>query len=467
VNRARRILVLAFFLTGTMLSQTSSPPDVKAQDPADELGKIRKNCPKHVIGCAEVLFTGQPLHIAVGTIAPQNGIGVGLAYVGHKTTENWRINWNADGVASSNASWRAGLYFKFVDSRVPDTGTQMGTQGAKQEPNELPEQPVITVYAQAISLNKLSYFGVGSNSTSTDRSFYGSTQTIVGASAVKPIFGRLHLGIYGEGNGRWIQVRASHDQDSPSIEQLFSEATAPGLTHQPFYLQLGAGLRARPSFLDDLVHLNYDFSYRPYIAVSDSHFSFQRLNVDLTHQFSLYRKSTRRLTPRDSNGPDDCIVDHTADHPHCPSVSTRDLEGSLGLRLFSSLAFTPSGGSVPFYLQPTLGGTDINGNASLPSYQDYRFRAPNVMLIRESFEHSIWKWPVGFAMMADQGKTAQTRGDLGSNHWKHSYATGLTLRAGGFPQIYLLFAWGGNEGTRTIFNINSSLLGGSYRPSLF
>jgi hypothetical protein len=42
---------------------------------------------------------------------------------------------------------------------------------------------------------------------------------------------------------------------------------------------------------------------------------------------------------------------------------------------------------VPFYFQPTLGGSDINGTAALASYQDYRFRAPNNILARASFEH--------------------------------------------------------------------------------
>jgi hypothetical protein len=154
-----------------------------------------------------------------------------------------------------------------------------------------------------------------------------------------------------------------------------------------------------------------------------------------------------------------------SDH-NCPSI-TRNLEGSVGVRLFISESIAPAGHVVPFYFQPTLGGGDVNGNYSLSSYQDYRFRAPNIMLIRESFEHSIWKWPVGFTFMADEGKVALTRGNLGSSPWFHSFSTGLTLRAGGFPQVSLLFAWGGNEGTHTIAQVNTSLLGGSARPSLF
>lgn len=41
------------------------------------------------------------------------------------------------------------------------------------------------------------------------------------------------------------------------------------------------------------------------------------------------------------------------------------------------------------------------------------------------------------------------------NPWIRSYSTGLTLRAGGFPQVFLLFSWGGSEGTHTIANVNT------------
>jgi len=86
--------------------------------------------------------------------------------------------------------------------------------------------------------------------------------------------------------------------------------------------------------------------------------------------------------------------------------------------------------AVPFYFQQTLGGSDINGAPALSSYQDYRFRGPNLLLLRESFEHSLWG-PFGFQFRADQGKVALTRGDIGFDRLKHSFATGLTLRAGG------------------------------------
>ena len=61
----------------------------------------------------------------------------------------------------------------------------------------------------------------------------------------------------------------------------------------------------------------------------------------------------------------------------------------------------------------------------------------------------------------------QPQAEFQSQLDKHSFATGFTLRAGGFPQVFLLFAWGGSEGHHIIGSMNTSLLGGSSRPSLY
>jgi hypothetical protein len=464
----RRILIIGvLFSTITASAQQAPAPAASRIDSPNELDKLKESCfsLKSLLSCGETLFTGKPMHIAVGSSAPQNGFGVGLAYVGHKTTDNWRDSWNADAIGSTNGSWRAGFYMKFV--HTPDTPFDVGfgtPPPINMNLTELPEHTVFGLYAQATSLNKLTYFGLGPFSTRAGRSFYGMTETIIGGNVVKPFYARLNASLYGELNGRFVSIRRSSGQESPSIEQLYSEPSAPGLTDQPATLQLGEGIRIRPIFAKDVVRLNYNFSYQQYIM--SSNFSFQRLTVDLGHQFALYRTTTRVLEPRLANGPDDCALDPVT-HPECPKANVRNLEGSVGFRFVTALSMTPGGNVVPFYFQPTLGGSDINGNPSLSSYQDYRFRAPNILLLRENFEHSIWNLPLGVAFMADQGKVGLTRGDLSSSPWLHSFSAGLTLRAGGFPQVFLLFSWGGKEGTHTIANVNTSLLGGAARPSSY
>ena len=464
-------MIAFLLLSASLWAQQPTPTPVsptknaEEQDPATETGKFKKNCPKHIVGCVEVLFTGQPLHIAVGSIAPQNGFGAGLAYVGHKDTDNWSSSWSADAIGSSSGSWRAGVYVKFVDTHLTKSDSTMGVPANSGDIQAYSERPVYNLYAQSISLSKLTFFGEGPGTTPAARSFFGMTEHVFGGSVIQPIYEKLNMGIYGEINGRSVDIRRSTGQPSPSIEVLYTPATAPGLTNQPFFLQLGAGVRMRPSTPNNLVHFNYDVAYRPFIDASGSGFSFQRLTFDLYQEISFYH--TNLYVGRDTNDPNDCRVDPSDDHSPCPKASSRSLQGTLGLRMFTSLSMTPGTNVVPFYFQPTLGGSDINGSSSVSSYQDYRFRAPNVLLFQENFDHSIGKWPLGITLRADQGKVALLRGDLGSNHWNHSYAAGVNLRAGGFPMVYLLFAFGGHEGTHTIVNMNTSLLGSSARPSLF
>ena len=422
---------------------------------------------RSAIGCGQTLVTGHPVHIAVGSLAPGNGAGAGLALVTHWTpNETWRLNWDADAVATPNGSWRAGAYMTAVFVRRPQIGVSPGGSGSTSN-LAVREYPVFHLYGQGISLEKISYFGIGPDTQESARSYFGMQQTVIGANAVWPVFKKLNMSLIGEANGRFVDIRPSLNQASPSIGQLYTEATAPGLTQQSAFAQFGEGVRIRPQLLGGFVRLNYLATFQEFLSPGASQYSFNRLTLDLAHQFPLYR-TTRSLIPLDSNGPNDCSGGLTVhDCPPVTGGTSRNLEGSFNLRFVMNESFVSSGHAVPFYFQPTLGGSDINGAASLSSYRDYRFRAPNSILVRASFEHSLFDWPLGVTAMIDEGKVSNTRGNLDFTHLRHSYSAGLTLRAGGFPQVVILFSWGGNEGRHTTVNMGSSLLGGGMRPSLY
>jgi hypothetical protein len=430
---------------------------------------------KSTAGCAIELFTDHPFHIAAGSIAPQNGFGVGGAVVTHYTPTNWRMSLNLDAVGSSNASWRAGVYLKMVHTPVEQSGAAPSKPGEPAPKHitikvaSVHPYTVFNLYAQAISLNQLNFFGLGPDSTVAGKSLFGMTQSIAGISAIKPIYEwkairGLNLSLLGQANARFVSIRSRNGQSSPSIETLYSGATAPGLTNQPGFLQLEEGIRLKPSLFSNNLQFNYLANFQEFFAPSSSQYNFQRWTLDLNHSILLHTH-TQSYASKDAKGPDDCTdVTATKDTP-CPPVSySWNLQGSINFRFLLSESLNSSSAAVPFYFQQTLGGSGINGAPALSSFQDYRFRGPNLMLFRESFEHSLWG-PFGFQFLADQGKVALTRGDIGFDHLKHSFAAGLTLRAGGFPQVSLLYAWGG-ESSHTIGALNTSLLGGSGRPPL-
>jgi len=444
-----------------------------AADFRHEGDHIRENCGKFglktIATCGQELVTDHPLHLALGSIAPQNGFAFGPAFVAHYTpNESWRLTWNADVVGATSGAWRAGAYMKIIHTpvtHITPVAVPAGTPRKKSGPTIHP-YTIFNIYAQTISLPKLLFFGLGPDTFESGKTFFRERETIVGTNAIIPVpkLGGLNLSLLGEVNGRFVSIDGNHDQTSPSIEQLYNNASAPGLSNQPGFFQLGEGVRIKPILFNDHLQMNYLFNFQQFFAPSDSTYSFRRWTIDLDNQFPLYR-NTRPGTPKDTNGPDECLPSPTSDK--CPDISfSRNRDGAIGFRLMISESAASAGSLVPFYFQHTLGGSDVMGNPALSSYQDYRFRGPNMLLLRESFEHSIWG-PVGFTFMADQGKVALRRGDTDFSDLKHSFTTGLTLRAGGFPQVYLLFAWGGNEGHHTIGTLNTSLLGGSSRPALY
>ena len=150
----------------------------------------------------------------------------------------------------------------------------------------------------------------------------------------------------------------------------------------------------------------------------------------------------------------------------CPHISlTQNLEGSIAIRLLMTGSIANAGSVVPFYFDPTIGGSDLNGQPILASYPDYRFRAPNLLLLRETFEHSLGKLPAGFLFSVDEGKIGMNRDDISFDHLRHTFTAGLTVHAGGLPVVYLLFSWGGNEGHHTTAD-HQQHAAGRIRPSL-
>jgi hypothetical protein len=105
-----------------------------------------------------------------------------------------------------------------------------------------------------------------------------------------------------------------------------------------------------------------------------------------------------------------------------------------------------SNNTVPFYLQPTLGGGDIHNENWLSAYRNYRFRAPSTVAYGLTYERRLID-PIGISLFAQWGKVGRDVGELDFDRLKHSFGFGFTLRLGGRTVAEFSFALGGGEGT--------------------
>lgn len=477
-KNALLMICVVMALADRTAAQTSNPPGQNQSQLGAEFSKehekLSEACGAFTLGafgsCAYTVATANPLHLAVGSIAPGNGVAFGPALVGHHTNTSLRMTWSADAVVAPAGAWRGGVYVNVVPTK-----TALPVLTFDEKAGDTPgydTMPVYTVYGQAISLDRLRFYGPSSDSTEAGASNWTMREEIFGGRALYPLRGGpLGVTLLGELNGRFVRTHASADGSTPAIDQMYSPATVPGVNEGRRFIQLGMGTLLTPAF-GLYVRPFYQVRFDRFFSEADAHETFSRWTVDLTHEFPFYR--TYRPSSRTTNTPNDCAKDPTStslDDRFCAEPS-RNRYGAFSLRVLTVGSQVAGDNDVPFYLQPTLGGSDINGTKVLTSDRDYRFRGPNLLALQATVEHTLPALPLGRVtipfgafLMIERGRVADRWSDVLSD-LKPSYAAGLTIRAGGFPEVYLLFAFGGDS-NHFIGSINPALLGASARPSLY
>lgn len=358
-----------------------------------------------------VVFTGEGIHPSLGSIVPGSGMAGGLALNLARASASPPIRYsgNLEARGSINGFWVA--------------GGQLNLLGAAASNHD--EHIHATFSAKHYSLPKLAYFGLGNSSMLSNETVYGIETTNARAAIDIPLPYSFTFSAASE--GLWANPEGNHDSHLPSIEQIFTPADTPALNVATTFFVYGVGMGWK-----------YPAAERMYGYRTSVHGTFK-----VFHEASGAPFSFRR-------------VDAAWEQQYTPDTKFDLGSFSLTSRLVESIA--PAGNAVPFYLQPTLGGSDIDSVGDIRSYRDYRFRDPNALSFQAGYERVI-KDPLGMLFFYDVGKVAFRRSDLDISHMRHSFGIGLTIRAGNLPVIKLYYAWGGREGTHTTFGANTNALG--------
>ena len=252
------------------------------------------------------------------------------------------------------------------------------------------------------------FYGLGQDSLEPDRvSFFFKGQEVQGRGivTVKP----------------WLQVgsrvgqlspsiRSGTDSRFPSIEERFTPAEAPGLLFQPD-LRYG-DVFAETDYRDEPGNArqggHYVVTWRKYVDTNLNRFDFRSIDVLLQQFIPIFDKK-------------------------------RVFAFQFGL----SGTAAGDGHEVPFYMQPTLGGS-----RQLRSVNDYRFRDRNAMWLNVEYRWEAFS-ALDMALFTDVGSVAPELGDLGFS--KHAYGIGFRFNTPKVVFMRIDIATGGGEGWQTFF----------------
>ena len=264
--------------------------------------------------------------------------------------------------------------------------------------------PYVEVYGRWRDAPQEDFYGLGPGSLEDDRSNFGQQETFVRVTpAVRR--GYLTAGV----NLGYLDpsIGSGTDKTMPSTDEIFGPEEVPGLDAQPAFgvIEPFVEFATLDRAIDDRAGGRYRVTFTRYADRDLDQFSFNAWNVDL-RQFIPFVHDT-----------------HT-----------------VALHAWAS-ANEPSGGdSVPFYLQPTLGGSK-----SLRGFRTFRFRDRSALLLQAEYRWRINEFVTG-ALFYDTGAVAPTLGDIG--RLERDYGFGLRAGSRSTVAVRMDVAFGGREGTR-------------------
>lgn len=361
------------------------------------------NFVKRFFACGTDFYTARPVHLTVKSIVPGGGFAVGPTFTELFNEGKWQRELVGTGIASTRAFWQTGA--KFVASH-----DKFGQN------NSARDRFAYEIYSSARDLPLMPFYGVGPHTSTANLVDFRERDIVAGGDVFNPFSAWFAAGARFE--SLWTDIGGDVDPGRISITSNFNESTAPGLISQPNLLHYeiyGEPRRTRGKFQFD-----YKIGYNFYQDHNTGHYSFQRFKVDGVHTF----------------------------HP------TGRAEDILTIRDRLSISNTNGSSMVPFYLQETLGGSDINGVPALRGFADYRFRAPDLAVIQVEYDHRVWG-PLGLLGFYDTGEVANTVSDFSLSEMRHSFGFGISVWAGNRSVFKVYVGLGSGEGRHTYVGIPS------------
>lgn len=270
----------------------------------------------------------------------------------------------------------------------------------------------VGVHGQRYDFPKEDFFGLGPDSSRDNEVIYGLRNTVIGGyGTVRPI--------------PWLNLTAAVDYLNPDIDaiseddsllRVFGPQDAPGVLVQPDFYRYTAAVdvNRRVPVGNPRRGGRYAVTYYRYDDSELDLFSFNRVDVDLQQYIPLVRD--RRL---------------------------------LALRARAVMTDADTGGEVPFYFQPTLGGPD-----DLRGFRHFRFRDRNTLLFQAEYRWEIFT-AVDGAIFYDIGKVAPRREDFHLSEFEKDFGIGFRFGTSNGVFLRIEGAFGSAAGAHFILRFGN------------
>jgi hypothetical protein len=422
---------------GSLLGQEAPAAVSKTAVPGtSDWDQWKSNCAlahdfaKKFISCATSTFRSRPFHFVAQSIVPGSGVGGGGRYAPDLNEKSGAQNQlQATSVITIRQFWLAEL--KFSSQRSID-----------KDWNKSGESLGINIYARNRSLPLMTFYGLGPDTNVHNSVKFSERDTSAGIEITTPFPEVSWLSAGGKLEGLWPNVGGVTGSNVVSIQQQYTEQTAPGLTTQPAMVHEQIYLHPHRRFLKRFA-LDYNVAYNLYQDTSSGHFSFRRFETTVEHRFYPEKKK------------------------HGGVIE----QNYFSVRWRYSVSDASAGNAVPFYLQETIGGSDIDNQPSLRAFRDYRFRGPDLMTVQAEYDRKLCQdcapckegiirtvcEHLGLVAAYDAGKVALRKSDLDFTGMHQSFGGGVAIYLGKDVIFRMAVALGGGEGTHPYFGIANFL----------
>ena len=428
---------------------------------------ISVSCPKfftdrhQAISCTEAVFSQDDYHFTLASLPPSNGFGPGLVLikkfrgtVGTPARE-YAVDLSVTGAVTTNSSWFAGGDLIWVPP-LPYKADNSVAGGQRLGKLKSTSRASMHLSAWHRTIRTLYYYGNGSASPNTQYVF-AQDDTSFDATARMPL--TRWLTATGESEIRSTTLPASSDPAAVSAN--FPVSSTPGISAQPLYLHNSAGvktvftpragkpLQALPKQNDPhfqsllLFNLSNNFAYHWQQPADGSPYAFRKFVYD-GDETMVFHQVLRNFFPADRHPVVRYICQGNKRTDECNF-------GQFDVKARLVLTQTSSGNQAPFYLQPTLGGTDIDSRVTLRGWDNYRFRAPDLSLIQ--FEYGVPVYdPIGVFVFYDAGTVGNSVSDLAVTQFRQDAGVGLFVRLRGHMVTQTFYAFGAGHGGNWNYN---------------